>query len=704
MREHPLDAAREAARDAAVEQGLARLGGLARAAGSQEVPEAWRERVLGALSRESPRPESPRSQTRASLSGEVHSALPGTRARRSAAVRVVASVAACLALVVAVAGAVFRFRPEAPLAYAVDDAPSASSYVRAGPDGAVARFNDGTVISFAPGARGRVVAVTAHGARVSVDEGKAHFAVVHRPGAEWAVEAGPFTVAVTGTEFDVAWVHEHLDLVMHAGTVSVRGPLTPQGVALQAGQHLAVDITRGELTITESSIVPGASATSTTLAPSPDDDGGGLRPLPTPPDPAPDPSTKRSTAPSPSPRLPASAPRPVAAPAPTESQAPAPPSFRDRVARGDFAAVITEAEARGVDVVVDGGSLADVAALADAARYAGKADLARRALLAERSRFVGSPEARSAAFLLGRMAQARLAGSGRRLVRHLPHGVAGGLARPRGAGSEDGRGEGRVGRRRQPPHRRGVPAALPPRRLRRSRPRDPRRPMTARQAALVGVLLCAMLVAPRALHARDGSTVTLVSPPHAGALVEEAVIRLTAELRAAGFSVRLVEAPADGDGRTQVEGERGVRPGIGPGESFATIALVTTDHGTVTDLWVADHVTRKTLVRRIDVGDLGATNAASDLAVRTVELLQASLLEVSATRKQSLPPELRRPGSRRRSPPRPALPTRASRPPSACSPARPSGSPPSRSSAWPSSSPRACPSGRSSRRRSPPPR
>jgi hypothetical protein len=96
---------------------------------------------------------------------------------------------------------------------------------------------------------------------------------------------------------------------------------------------------------------------------------------------------------------------PPAAPEPTDSLAPAPPSFRDRVARGDFAAVITEAEARGVDTVVGTGSLADIAALADAARYAGRADLARRALLAERSRFSGSPEARSAAFLLGRMAE-----------------------------------------------------------------------------------------------------------------------------------------------------------------------------------------------------------------------------------------------------------------------------------------------------------
>jgi hypothetical protein len=75
------------------------------------------------------------------------------------------------------------------------------------------------------------------------------------------------------------------------------------------------------------------------------------------------------------------------------------------VARGDFAAVVADAEARGVDTIIGSGPLRDLAALADAARYAGRSDLARRALLAERSRFSGSPEARSAAFLLGRMAE-----------------------------------------------------------------------------------------------------------------------------------------------------------------------------------------------------------------------------------------------------------------------------------------------------------
>jgi hypothetical protein len=247
--------------------------------------------------------------------------------------------------------------------------------------------------------------------------------VVHLPRAEWTVEAGPFTIAVTGTEFDVTWQDEQLDLVMQSGTVNVHGPLAPQGIALHAGQHLAVDIARGELTIAESPAVTGSAAPAspppdarrTAAEPSPQTHApavpGGLPPSGPDPvagtraeSPAPTASLLPSTSAS-AVTLPTSTPGVEPAPSPPTGTVPAPPSFREHIARGEFAAVITEAEARGIDTVLGAGSLDDVAALADAARYAGKGDLARRALLAERSRFAGSAEARSAAFLLGRMAE-----------------------------------------------------------------------------------------------------------------------------------------------------------------------------------------------------------------------------------------------------------------------------------------------------------
>jgi len=75
------------------------------------------------------------------------------------------------------------------------------------------------------------------------------------------------------------------------------------------------------------------------------------------------------------------------------------------VAAGEYEVVLREADARGIDASIRKGSLADVAALADAARYGGRTPIAKRAMAAERSRFPGSSEARTAAFLLGRIAE-----------------------------------------------------------------------------------------------------------------------------------------------------------------------------------------------------------------------------------------------------------------------------------------------------------
>lgn len=281
---------------------------------------------------------------------------------------------------------VVLLRPAARLEYRLDGAAGAPSYVHAGASGATARFSEGTTIGFAPGARGRITALTARGARVSLEEGSAHFRVTHLPGAEWVAEAGPFTVTVTGTEFDLSWQKERLDLTMQEGSVVVRGPLASGGIALRGGQHLVADAGRGELTIVD----PHVAAETTAL-----DGGAPVASLPAAPE-----------APRPSAQPVVSSPRPDAAKPAASASASAPAaSYREMVARGDFAAVLADAEARGLDTIIDAGTLRDLAALADAARYAGRSDLARRALLAERSRFAGSPEARSAAFLLGRMAE-----------------------------------------------------------------------------------------------------------------------------------------------------------------------------------------------------------------------------------------------------------------------------------------------------------
>src|SRR5262249_19530181 len=122
-------------------------------------------------------------------------------------------------------------------------------YVEAGPGGAVARFSEGTRIALAPGARGRVDAATAHGAHLSLEAGHARFDVVHRPGAQWIVDAGPFTVTVTGTAFDLSWAGAELPIAMDPGSVTVRGPPAPEGLALRAGQRLVADTQRASVSL-----------------------------------------------------------------------------------------------------------------------------------------------------------------------------------------------------------------------------------------------------------------------------------------------------------------------------------------------------------------------------------------------------------------------------------------------------------------------
>ena len=98
-----------------------------------------------------------------------------------------------------------------------------------------------------PGTSTRVTDVDAHGSRVLLESGRAHVRVTHRPAAKWVVDAGPYSVHVVGTEFDVRWSgsEEVLDVQLHRGAVIVRGPLASGGLTMEAGQHLVANVKDG---------------------------------------------------------------------------------------------------------------------------------------------------------------------------------------------------------------------------------------------------------------------------------------------------------------------------------------------------------------------------------------------------------------------------------------------------------------------------
>ncbi|AUX41690.1 hypothetical protein SOCE26_031120 [Sorangium cellulosum] len=128
--------------------------------------------------------------------------------------------------------------------------------------------------------------------------------------------------------------------------------------------------------------------------------------------------------------------------------------------------------------------------------------------------------------------------------------------------------------------------------------------------------------------AATASRVALVEVDADDALVREAATRLRAELGAAGFEVVHIPRPPGGELRAALD-----RAAEEAG-AFAAAAISRSRAGATADLWIVDRVTQKTVVRTVEVA--GAA-APSVMAVRAVELLQASLLEANLLAARSPP-------------------------------------------------------------------
>ncbi|HEX6274560.1 MAG TPA: FecR domain-containing protein [Polyangiaceae bacterium] len=276
------------------------------------------------------------------------------------------------ALVILAVTAWFGFREPAITYTVVNGAVVDGDHIVGGKRTAV-RFSDGSEFSLEPGTDARVSEVTPHGGRVSL-VGSARVAIAKKPRAVWTVAAGPYTVHVTGTAFDVSWSprDQSFELAMQSGSVIVEGPfIAGGGIALKRGQRLSGGL--GTQKVVVEDIKSGVRAAAPPVAPS----------------------------------SPADEPAAVAANgAGAGAKAPPPElGWAKSVAQGKFAAVLDEAEKRGLDHTIATAPLGELSALADAARYGRRTALARRVLLAERSRFPGSRSAVEAAFFLGRIAE-----------------------------------------------------------------------------------------------------------------------------------------------------------------------------------------------------------------------------------------------------------------------------------------------------------
>jgi transmembrane sensor len=114
------------------------------------------------------------------------------------------------------------------------------------------RFSDGSTMALSPLSQVRLVELRQTGAAVSLETGRASVFVVHRPITKWEVTAGPFTVDVTGTKFDVGWspVQDRFELQVTDGQVVVRGCGFGEGRAIRVGERALASCKSGRAEVT----------------------------------------------------------------------------------------------------------------------------------------------------------------------------------------------------------------------------------------------------------------------------------------------------------------------------------------------------------------------------------------------------------------------------------------------------------------------
>lgn len=259
-------------------------------------------------------------------------------------------------------------------------------------------FDDGSRVVLTSGSSLRTAKLGPSSATLDLEKGHARVHVVHRKDTQWTVRAGGYTVAVTGTRFQVDWQPESaaFSVVVDEGTVRVHGGLLTQPVDLTAGQSLALH--NGQPLPSMPGVGPGQAPTSAGRpSPVPGSEPATAPPAPSPPE-LPPPVRARGAH---NATLPAGS-----SVATASSISPLSPvsSWQAQAEAGHFRDALSTAERKGFDGICRTASASDLLTLAEAARYAGRGDRAEQALAAVRARFGRSEDAATAAYLLGRIA------------------------------------------------------------------------------------------------------------------------------------------------------------------------------------------------------------------------------------------------------------------------------------------------------------
>jgi hypothetical protein len=127
------------------------------------------------------------------------------------------------------------------------------------------------------------------------------------------------------------------------------------------------------------------------------------------------------------------------------------------------------------------------------------------------------------------------------------------------------------------------------------------------------------------------SRVVVIRPPATDQVTAEAIHRVAGELVAAGFEVAFLGANPERDERAQLTAaaER-----LDP---VATFAIFPAREGGAAELWLTDRASGKTVIQRVETRSISPDRVSAVLAVRAVELLRASFLDLRPKRQSEAP-------------------------------------------------------------------
>jgi hypothetical protein len=143
-----------------------------------------------------------------------------------------------------------------------------------------------------------------------------------------------------------------------------------------------------------------------------------------------------------------------------------------------------------------------------------------------------------------------------------------------------------------------------------------------RRLALVTVASIGIFAATIARAA----SVIIVRPANSPPVMVETLVRLKGELTSAGFETEIVDATAAA-GSAAADSRAGLEQLATRRGADAVVAIVGDLSPDSVEVWVIDKVTGKSVVRRVPF-EPAAAGASKTLAIRAIELLRSSFLEI----------------------------------------------------------------------------